>query len=128
VGKISNEGEKQMENTSGMRQGSDVPAEIQRWNWGAFFFGWLWGICNGYYLALLTFLPFVGLIMKILLGLNGSKWAWQNKKWESVEKFKQVQHNWAVAAGIVFFGMMGIAVLGIVAAILIPEVAKHVQH
>ena len=30
-----------------------VPEEIKKWNWGAFFFNWLWGICNGVYWPLI---------------------------------------------------------------------------
>ena len=26
-----------------------VPNEIKGWNWGAFFFNWIWGVCNGVY-------------------------------------------------------------------------------
>jgi len=25
---------------------ADMPAEIRRWNWGAFFLTWIWGVGN----------------------------------------------------------------------------------
>lgn len=101
---------------------NQVPAEIKKWNWGAFFFNWLWGVCNGVYwplvLIICNFIPYIGpaisLGVCIALGINGSEWAWKGKQWNSVEHFKRVQHSWAMACLWVF----GISVLlGIVVAI-----------
>lgn len=87
-----------MENTSGQGKAALLPPEISGWNWGAFLLNWIWGICNGTFLALLVFVPFVGFIMPFVLGAKGSEWAWRNKRWDSVEHFKRVQRNWAIAA------------------------------
>ena len=84
-----------MENTSGQGAQSTIPAEIDRWNWGAFMLNWIWGIGNNTFIALLMFVPFVNFIMLFILGAKGSKWAWKNKKWESIEEFKAVQRKWA---------------------------------
>lgn len=84
-----------MENTSGQGAQSTIPAEIDRWNWGAFMLNWIWGIGNNTFIALLMFVPFVNFIMLFILGAKGSKWAWKNKKWESIEEFKVVQRKWA---------------------------------
>lgn len=101
---------------------SEVPAEIKKWNWGAFFFNWIWGICNGVYwplvLILVNLIPYVGQILAlgacIALGINGSEWAWKGKQWNSVEHFKRVQHSWAMAC----LWVLGICfVLGIVIGI-----------
>ncbi len=80
-----------------------LPVNIERkWNWGAFVFGWLWGLFNGIYWPLVTLIPYIGwfagLIIAIVLGINGNKWAWEKKSWESVEHFQKTQHNWAIAA------------------------------
>jgi hypothetical protein len=48
-----------------------VPAEIDRWNWGAFLLNWIWGIGNNTFIALLTFIPFVGLIMPFVARREG---------------------------------------------------------
>ena len=32
--------------------------------------------------------------MRIILGIHGNEWAWQRKKWESIEHFKKTQRNW----------------------------------
>lgn len=82
-----------------------VPNEIKKWNWGAFFFNWLWGVCNGVYwpliLILVNIIPYVGQLISfigcIALGLNGNEWAWKAKSWSSVAEFKRVQHNWSMA-------------------------------
>ncbi len=87
-----------MENTSGMGVNAQVPAEIKGWNWGAFFLNWIWGLFNNTFIALLTLVPCVGWVMAFVLGVKGSEWAWRNKKWESVERFKQVQKYWGLAS------------------------------
>lgn len=83
-----------MDNTSGHGSQATVPAEINKWNWGAFLLNWVWGIGNSTPIALLMLVPFVNLVMVFVLGVKGSSWAWRNKKWESVEHFKKVQRQW----------------------------------
>jgi hypothetical protein len=72
-----------------------IPPEIDRWNWGAFLLNWIWGIGNNTYIALLALVPVVGVVMVFVLGAKGSRWAWQNGRWDSVEHFKGVQRSWA---------------------------------
>lgn len=84
-----------MQNTSGSGVNAVVPAEVARWNWGAFFLSWIWGIGNNTFIAFLAFVPFVNLAMPFVLGAKGSEWAWRNKRWESVETFRAVQRKWA---------------------------------
>jgi hypothetical protein len=83
-------------NTSGQGPSSPVPPEIQDWNWGAFFLTWVWGVGNKVWLSLLALIPvpLVGLGMSILLGIKGNEWAWQSKKWESIEQFRRTQRIW----------------------------------
>ncbi|HEY1474626.1 MAG TPA: cytochrome c oxidase assembly factor Coa1 family protein [Pseudolabrys sp.] len=90
-----------MENTSGHGVAAVIPAELDRWNWGAFLLNWVWGIGNNTFIALLMFVPIVNLAMPFVLGAKGSAWAWRNKKWDSVDHFRRVQRNWAIA-GVVF--------------------------
>ena len=104
-------------NTSGMGAQSVVPPEIRGWNWGAFFLNWIWSIGNQVWIGLLALV--LGLIMSIILGVKGSEWAWQNRRWESVEQFKRVQNTWAVWGLVVFIVSIVISVL-LFAAILIP--------
>jgi hypothetical protein len=84
-----------LENTSGHGPASVVPREVDRWNWGAFLLHWIWGIGNRTWIALLMFVPFVNLVMMVVLGVRGSAWAWQNRRWDSVAHFQRVQRRWA---------------------------------
>jgi hypothetical protein len=100
----------------------DIPDNLYQWNWGAFFFGWFWAVCNGIYWPLIFFIPFFGLIadpiIRIILGINGSKWAWERRKWQSVEHFTRVQHNWAMAALWIFLGSIILLIKFVVIIIL----------
>lgn len=107
-----------MENTSGQGTAANVPAEIDRWNWGAFLLNWVWGVGNNTFIALLVFVPFAGVIMPFVLGAKGSAWAWQNKRWQSIEHFKTVQRKWAAwgAVAVVAFIALFIALFFSIAA------------
>lgn len=91
-----------MENSSGQGSAATVPAEVDRWNWGAFLLNWIWGIGNNTFIALLMFIPLVNIVMMFVLGAKGSSWAWRNKKWESLEQFKAIQRKWTKWALIVY--------------------------
>ncbi len=82
----------------------DVPAEIDRWNWGAFLLNWIWGIGNNTFIALLALVPFVGFIMLFVLGAKGSAWAWRNGRWDSIAHFKRVQRLWAIWGAVIWIG------------------------
>ena len=77
---------------------------ISKWNWGAF--GWypIWGLFNGCWWALLLslILGWLWPIPNIFFGVYGSRWAWQNKEWTSVEAFNDAQSKWAIAGIIIF--------------------------
>ncbi len=88
---------------------AEIPAEIDRWNWGAFLLTWIWGVGNGVLISLLVFVPFFGiLIMPFVLGAKGSAWAWRNRRWDSVEHFKRVQRLWAIWGVVVWIGMIAL--------------------
>jgi hypothetical protein len=79
-----------------------IPAEIRRWNWGAFFLNWIWGIGNQTYIALLALIPGFGFIWTLVLGIKGNAWAWRNGRWDSVEHFKRVQRKWAIWGAVIW--------------------------
>lgn len=107
-------------NTSGQGEQSVVPPEIQKWNWGAFFLSWIWGIGNQVWIALLSLIPFVNIIMIFVLGAKGNEWAWQAKRWESVEHFLEVQRKWSKWGVIIFIISTGLIPISfITSAILI---------
>jgi hypothetical protein len=110
--------------------------ELNSWNWGAFFFGWFWGIFNGVYWPLVVLIPYVGwmaaliinvivkgdagpvlvwipyvswaagLIVGIVLGIKGNAWAWKGKYWRDFSHFKNVQRLWAMWTLYVFIAFI----------------------
>lgn len=115
------------ENTSGMK--STVPPEIEAggWNWGAFYFNWIWCMANGMPLIgvgiLLSVCTGIGpLIAAIILGIQGNKLGWQNRRFDSVDHFFTVQRIWAKWALGVFIASILINVLYF---ILIIGAASH---
>lgn len=123
-------------NNSGGGKTAQVPETIARqFNWGAFFGTWIWGIGNNTYItfvifaaSLLVFFPLIGCLIgwsaplacSISFGLKGNEWAWQNKKWDSIEHFQNVQKTWA-KVGVIL--MITGFVIGIILGILIPVMA-----
>lgn len=72
-----------------------IPDGVKGWSWGAFLLNWIWAIGNRTWIGLLALVPLAGIIMAFVLGFKGREWAWQNKNWESVEHFNQVQKKWS---------------------------------
>lgn len=108
-----------VENTSGQGSSAVVPKEIRGWNWGGFLLTWVWAIGNKVWLGVLASVfaaiivsraEWVGwltlFIVSIVFGINGNKWAWHKKRWDSIEHFKRTQRTWAwwgLGVSIVFF-------------------------
>ncbi len=97
--------------TPSMASTTAVPPEIHGWNWGAAFLTWIWGIRFRVWISLLCFVPVVGGIWWIVLGIKGNEWAWRAGQWSSVEEFKKSQHAWAVAAIVLLVVSFGLGVL-----------------
>jgi len=102
-----------MKNTSGQGKSAIIPPEIKKWNWGAFFLSWIWGLGNNVFIALLSLIPGLNLIMSIVLGIKGNEWAWRNKRWNSIEDFLCIQKRWAWwgFSILIIFGLLGIAII-----------------
>jgi hypothetical protein len=103
-----------MQNTSGQGKSALVPFEIKEWNWGAFTFNWLWGVCNSVWMSLLCFISIVATIMVFVLGAKGNEWAWQSKRWDSIEHFRRTQRtwrNWAIAIYVLYFILILVVVI-----------------
>lgn len=97
-------------------QQDDDISTISGFNWGAFAFTWIWGICNGatietikpFFVALIVLIifPYIGWAAMIgamvYIGINGNDWAWAGKDWQSVKRFKETQKSWNIA-GIIYF-------------------------
>ena len=89
-------------NGSGTGTTAVLPAELNGFSWGAFWLSWVWAIANNTWIGLLALIPYVGVIMWFVLGAKGNEWAWQNRRWESVEEFRKVQSTWAKSGLITF--------------------------
>ncbi|MBS7576012.1 MULTISPECIES: ribonuclease G [unclassified Enterococcus] len=83
---------------------NEVPAEVKKWNWGAFILNIYWGIGNKTYLPLLCLIPLFNLIWMFVCGAKGNEWAWRDGNYqpEDLETFKKVQATWN-RAGLVMF-------------------------
>ncbi len=83
---------------SGLRLGLRNPL-ASGWNWGAFFFSWLWMFNHGYprralLLLVLDLIPGAGLIARIHCGLAGNDIAFDGRRFESSEEYLAVQSAW----------------------------------
>ena len=110
------------DNNSGQGRGIEIPDEVKGWSWGAFLLNWIWAIANKTWIGLLALIPYVGLVMAIILGFKGQQWAWENKKWESLDHFLKVQKKWSFWGVLIF---IIIPVIGILAAIIVPLFAQQ---
>ncbi|TGQ39676.1 MULTISPECIES: cytochrome c oxidase assembly factor Coa1 family protein [unclassified Mesorhizobium] len=110
-----------------LNQPAEIPAELDRWNWGAFFLNWIWGIGNSTFIALLALVPLVNIVMIFVLGARGSRWAWKNRTWRDAEQFRRTQRNWAIAGLIVWVVAIGglAATIGSIPYILKGNDAYH---
>lgn len=98
-----------------------VPTEIKKWNWGAFFFNFIWGIGNYSYLPLLCLIPLFNIVWIFVCGAKGNEWAWKSGKFDNVEDFLATQATWnragfiAFIVGMVFFVLYVLALISILA-------------
>lgn len=77
-----------------MEEKKVLPEGLGGWNWGAFLMTWIWGIKFKVWVSLLALIPPISYAMPFVLGACGTKMAWKNGKWESVEQFKKEQKKW----------------------------------
>lgn len=116
------------DNSSGEERGGPPEIEALRWNWGAFFCGWLWcffhdniglGLLAVAASGLLIFFSVVILpsgyalpseLMALVLfglscylGLHGHQLGWGRRRFPGgVSQYRAVQRSWAVGGGVAF--------------------------
>jgi hypothetical protein len=88
--------------TVAQSESREVAAELGKWNWGAFLLTWIWGIGNRVWVALLALVPVVGIVMMVVLGIKGNRWAWERGRWASAADFRRSQRRWVWAALVVY--------------------------
>ena len=91
-------------NNSGTGPSATLPAELRGLNWGAFCLGWIWGIAHKTWLSFLLFVPYLGWIMSFVLLFKGNEWAWQNRRFSSIQEFRDVERAWTIW-GLVILGI-----------------------
>lgn len=69
-------------------------SRFPKWNWGAFFFSWIWGLNHKKPIALLALVPYVGFIMSIYCGIVGYQWAWESGRFSTPEECRKCQAVW----------------------------------
>lgn len=97
----------EFDDRSGKGKGSEVPAGLSRYNFGALFFTFHWGLYYRIPFVIFYFTP-VGLMFSIYLFFAGNKLAWQSRKWLSVYEFNHFSRRWNVVGLAV--GLLSIAV------------------
>lgn len=111
---------------------SGVPEVAKKWSWGGFLLGWIWGIGNRVWIALIGIplyiaaflihgLGIFGLAFAIYLGIKGKALAWKAKPWQNEAEFERVQHKWTVWG--VVIGLV-LPVLALFAVIFLAAVQK----
>lgn|SRR5574344_44450 len=88
--------------TIGKISGDKPKSPVAKFNWGAFFGTWIWGLFNKTYITLfmiplsmtLAWFPFM-----LICGLKGNEWSYENKKIDAIDKFHKSQANQATIFG-----------------------------
>jgi hypothetical protein len=65
----------------------------------------------------ISFIPvvcYLNIFVSIWFGIKGNEWAWQNKKWDSLEHFHKVQKTWATVGLILFLLNIALSVVIVV--------------
>lgn len=102
-----------------LRAAAEPQVDLHKWSWGAFGLYGIWGFFNGCWWAFLVAIflgSWIPLIPNIIFGIYGTRWAWENKRWDSAEDFVKTQSNWDTAAIIViclavFFSLIWVFIL-----------------
>ena len=70
------------------------------WSWGAFLAGWVWAARHRVWIGLLDFpftlYPPIWIGFRILMGVKGNQWAWQNRSLANVALFVRSQRAWVL--------------------------------
>ncbi len=109
-----------MRNNSGLGFDAEAPEGIKKWNWGAFWFPWIWGPCHGVFLGMLSLIPIVNFILPFYFGKNGNELAWKYRKWKDVKQFNRLQKKWS--------GWTWLAVLLILSGLISPSIEDYMNE
>lgn len=103
-----------------------LPNCLDKWSWGGFCFGWLYGVFNGIYWPLIVLIPVVGWIaapiINIILGIKGHAQAWEKFAAKGSEAgaaiFDSKQQTWDRVGLILFIINLVISLIYFVVVII----------
>ena len=102
---------------------------IAKFNWGAFFGTWIWGLFNKSYktllMLLLWFTP-AAIPFAIICGIKGNEWAYKNKNYETPEQLHKSQAKQAIIWTIIWpiVSIIFTVILGIFTGVTISNYEK----
>lgn len=101
-----------------------LPKELQKFNYAAFFFTFVWSCAHKCYWPLIVLIPFLGIlilpIIAIYLGFKGNQIAWENFNGTNIEEFKKQESKWNIYVWI-FGVIIVLAVLFMCLTVFIPN-------
>lgn len=101
--------------------------KVKGWNWGPFIFTFVWAIFHGFWvLGILSIIPGVNLIIKLILALKGNEWAWEKDKNKNYPLFIELQSRWNKIGIIVLF-IYSIIFLLILSSIAYPAYREYMH-
>jgi len=106
---------------------SDFPEELKKWNWGAFFLNWIWGIGNRVWIALIGLIPGISIIMAFVLGAKGNEWAWRSKKWDDSEHFQGTQKIWAKWGIGIFVALVVVLIICVILYVVFTAIGYEIE-
>ena len=96
--------------------------ELHKWNWGAFFWTWIWALAHRLWgqaaIGLVVSLV-VPLAPNIYFALKGNRLAWERGTYASKEELRARQRRWAWAA-LAFYSAI-VALLGLLVVLGVFE-------
>lgn len=89
---------------------------VKRFNWGAFFGTWIWGLFNRTFITLweipLFLTPVGQFSFPLICGLKGNEWAYKNKQYPDIETFHKSQKKQAcIFSTVIIIGSLLLAIL-----------------
>lgn len=89
---------------------------IKKFNWGAFFGTWIWGLFNKTFITLweipLLLTPVGQFSFPLICGLKGNEWAYKNKQYTDIETFHKSQRKQArIFSIIIIVGSLLVTIL-----------------
>ncbi len=122
---------------------TELPEELQKFNWGAFLLVWIWGLGNKAYftlysltLIIIAMIPVVNLLtfplglgFAIYCGMKGNEWAWAADTKKDIAHFNKIQKNWMIAGIVVaVVSILFSALMGLVSLMLAGAMVNAITH